>query len=538
MSKDTKLTPQHQELVDELLKNLEKGTGLWKQGWVNSSAPVSFHSNKRYRGINNLFLAINAANRGYKDNRWLTYKQIEENGWKFKRDANGNSLGKDAGVTVEYYALIDKTTNQPLDRSIFVGLTEDQIDAYCKENVVPVRKDYKVFNADIVEGIPAKEEKEQVVNVKEAEELLDYWSNNEAKIFHDSNEAYYDLKTDTIHVPNKDDFVSTYEYYLTIMHEMAHSTGHKSRMAREMGRVTVEKYAMEELKAEIASMFLGQEYNVPFSSKGIKNNAAYIQDWISLIKNQPKLIFTTIKEADDISRFVVDKKKIHDASKKPFYYSEESFTSKEGKEYKTYFYVTDLGKVDFLNRYPYPKEEQGKLEELLNAKKEQINKTGKIEKVSFEDLQVKAKEKKEEVKALFIKPSEIVKRACSENVVKNRGIETLKRAEDLEIIEKVLSTRNGDKFKRLYAGEDLYGSKEKNDRCLMGRIACYTEDNNQMVRLFKSSFLYDASYKDSYYLAIANKAKSVIQSTKRIENIKEKELEDEKEYTRTKAKAN
>ena len=89
-----KLTPQRKALVDMVLKNLENGKGLWEQGWADMGVPVSAATGKRYRGINNLFLSLIAMERGYTDNRWATYHQIEERGWGFKKDEEGKSRGK------------------------------------------------------------------------------------------------------------------------------------------------------------------------------------------------------------------------------------------------------------------------------------------------------------------------------------------------------------------------------------------------------------------------------------------------------------
>lgn len=79
MSENSKLTAQQQALVDQVLKNLEEGAGLWKQGWVVTGAPQSATTGKRYRGLNNFFLTLAAMREGYKDNRWATFHQIQEN---------------------------------------------------------------------------------------------------------------------------------------------------------------------------------------------------------------------------------------------------------------------------------------------------------------------------------------------------------------------------------------------------------------------------------------------------------------------------
>lgn len=96
-----KLTPQRQRLFDSIMSNLETNNSLWRQGWRVSGAPVSAITGKRYSGVNRLFLSAATMEHGYSDNRWLTYKQMGEKGWEFKRDAEGKSMGKNAGVSIE-----------------------------------------------------------------------------------------------------------------------------------------------------------------------------------------------------------------------------------------------------------------------------------------------------------------------------------------------------------------------------------------------------------------------------------------------------
>ena len=79
-----KLTPQRKQLVDKVMENLEKGNLFWTQGWVSSGAPESAITGKKYRGINNLFLSLIAMSENYGDNRWATFKQMEEKGWTFQ----------------------------------------------------------------------------------------------------------------------------------------------------------------------------------------------------------------------------------------------------------------------------------------------------------------------------------------------------------------------------------------------------------------------------------------------------------------------
>ena len=95
-----KLTPQRKQLVDQVRANLEKGNLFWTQGWVAAGAPESAVTGKKYRGINNLYLSLVAMAENYGDNRWATFRQMEEKGWTFKKDEEGHTLGKGKSVSV------------------------------------------------------------------------------------------------------------------------------------------------------------------------------------------------------------------------------------------------------------------------------------------------------------------------------------------------------------------------------------------------------------------------------------------------------
>ena len=179
-----KLSPQRKKIADMLLANLESGAGVWKQGWRSGGAPENAITGKQYRGVNNLFLLLVSMERGYKDNRWLTFNQMKAREWSFKTDDTGRSLGKNAGVPVEFFDLWDRETHNKFDRTVLDGLSADERQTYMDENVYPIRRYYTVFNADLIDGIPAKEERvlDESAKTERAERMISNWSENESKI--------------------------------------------------------------------------------------------------------------------------------------------------------------------------------------------------------------------------------------------------------------------------------------------------------------------------------------------------------------------
>lgn len=340
-----KLTKQRQMLVDMVLAKLESGTQQWESGWLASRPPQSAVTGKSYRGMNALFLMLVANQEHYTDYRWVTFKQMMDRDWTFKTDEEGNSVGKGKGVPIEFFELIDKRTGERFNREDLDGMTKDEQEEYIQKNVYPLRKSYFVFNGDLIEGIPALEKYEHDPNerVERAEQLIEYWNAREAQIFYGGHEAYYSPTTDTICVPKREQFETLQTFYLTLLHEIGHSTGHSSRLNREMDvNRRSDSYAIEELRAEFASIFLAQDLEIPISSR-LDNNSAYIDGWRKKIKTDPNVLFTAIADADKISKYIFSKEKTQEKAFEPYAIIADENEFGE-TEYKLYM-IADNGQV-------------------------------------------------------------------------------------------------------------------------------------------------------------------------------------------------
>ena len=535
-----KLTPQRQRLVDTIIANLENNHSLWRQGWRVTGAPVSAITGKRYNGVNRLFLSAATMERGYSDNRWLTYNQMQEKGWDFKRDEEGNSLGKKAGVSIEYFSLYDKSTKQTFDRSALDGMTEAEKDDYMDENVIALRKYYCVFNGDVIEGIPEREKHEvdQSGKNSRAEGILQYWNDNEAKIIYGGSEAFYRPSTDKIHLPERNDFVDMPEFYSTALHEVGHSTGHEARLNRDLsGGFGSDKYAEEELRAEIASMFIEQDLEIETSEKHIENNSAYIQAWHDKIKEDPNILFRAIADAEKICKFVMAKESEIKKDTEPYAIIEDEGED-GGKVYKVRM-CAEHGQTQFaLSGYPFRSKEAlmsefGKMQELpFWADKE-------FQEVTLDELEAESKKRADEQEAkaerlkqieeepsdVFIPPSEVAAEVAGEAAVigtvaaveiTGRGIESLTRMDDREVYDKASKTKHGDKFLALFNGEKVLGTEEQNERSLMARLAMHTGENTeQLLRIFRASGQFREDKPNAYYEKMAKEEMQFVAGLKK-----------------------
>ena len=524
-----KLTPQRKQLVDQVLANLEKGNLFWTQGWVAAGAPESAVTGKKYRGINNLYLSLVAMAENYGDNRWATFRQMEEKGWTFKKDEEGHTLGKGKSVSVEYYEMRDKETKRRFDRSVLDGMTFDEQREYMDKNVYWLRKFYRVFNCSLMDGVPAKEMPTIDVNdrIEKAEAILEYWNANESKIVYGGSQAFYRPSTDEVHLPEREKFKSTQSFYDTAFHEIGHSTGHESRLNRDLsGGFGSQSYAMEELRAEIASIFMEQDLGIEPSEDRLQNNAAYIQSWKDEIKENPNALFTAIADADKIARYVSRKEQAYRQTKDVEYYAIVEETNAYSEQVYRCYICDEEGKVKPLINYGFA--DRDALEKELDKIKElDLWKDKTFEEVGIEALKAKSEEKEkagkveQEKSTEYIRPSELVAAEVAAKALPvsmdGRGLESLTRMSDRETLSRAETYYGKDgKFSDLYHGKNVLKSEEESEYGLMVRLAMFCGgDQDRLLRVFRSSGQYREEKPNAYYEKMAENSLKFISDTKR-----------------------
>ena len=524
-----KLTPQRKQLLDQVLANLEKGNLFWTQGWVAAGAPESAVTGKKYRGIINLYLSLVAMAENYGDNRWATFRQMEEKGWTFKKDEEGHTLGKGKSVSVEYYEMRDKETKRRFDRSVLDGMTFDEQREYMDKNVYWLRKFYRVFNCSLMDGVPAKEMPMIDVNdrIEKAEAILDYWNANESKIVYGGSQAFYRPSTDEVHLPEREKFKSTQSFYDTAFHEIGHSTGHESRLNRDLSSgFGSQSYAMEELRAEIASIFMAQDLGIEPSEDRLQNNAAYIQSWKDEIKENPNALFTAIADADKIARYVSSKEQAYRQTKDVEYYAIVEETNAYSEQVYRCYICDEEGKVKPLINYGFA--DKDALEKELDKIKElDLWKDKSFEEVGIEALKAKSEEKEkagkveQEKSTEYIRPSELVAAEVAAKALPvsmdGRGLESLTRMSDRETLSRAETYYGKDgKFSDLYHGKNVLKSEEESEYGLMVRLAMFCGgDQDRLLRVFRSSGQYREEKPNAYYEKMAENSLKFISDTKR-----------------------
>lgn len=286
--------PYYEQIANKLIKQLEDGTAPFLHRWEPGEdlMPYNPFSGTRYKGAN----VVNLILEGRGDPRWMTYKQALDNDAQVRRG--------EKAVAIQYWKFYDEKTAKDKDGRVVL----DDDGKPKKERFYLDRPRVfwaYVFNAEQVDGLPALEinplTEKQIFERNERCELV--LRNSDVPITNRGNNAYYSRHSDSITLPRRELFVSESAYYATAMHELGHATGHPSRLNREMGDgFGSEKYAREELRAEIASLMIGDELTIGHDPG---NHASYIAGWIAVLKNDPKEILRASRDAEHIAEVVI-----------------------------------------------------------------------------------------------------------------------------------------------------------------------------------------------------------------------------------------
>ncbi len=287
----------YQIITDRILAQLEQGVVPWHQPWANvtdEEAAINYVTRKPYSLINQFLLGV--------PGEYLTFKQVNKLGGTVKKGAK-------AGMVVYYSTqTTKKQTKINEDGSEETVLT-------VKEYSIPILRGYYVFHIKDTVGIPSKIKTEElsaeptIQPIERAESIVNGYLNREPalKFSNDktTNIACYYPSADAVSVPMLSQYSTPEEYYATTFHELVHSTGHESRCNRTLGTsFASENYSREELVAEIGSAMICNSIKIE-CDKAFKNSIAYLQSWLSALKNDKKMIVWAASRAEKAVKYII-----------------------------------------------------------------------------------------------------------------------------------------------------------------------------------------------------------------------------------------
>lgn len=275
----------YEMVTERIINQLEQGVIPWEKPWTGiKSGAYNRVSKKSYSLLNQMLLKH--------DGEYATYKQ-----WA---DLGGHVRKGEKSEIVVFWKI------QPVE--------ETKEDGTKEVKQIPLLRYFNVFHISQVDGVEplSKDKLKDIKPIEKAESILhDYWNREGIEIEHTaSDDAYYSPSRDLIHLPLFEQFKDANEYYNTAFHESVHSTMKESRCNREedrKGKLVAfgsNEYSKEELVAEIGSANLMNILGIE-SDKSFRNSTAYIQGWLSKLRNDVKFIVSASGKAEKAVDYIL-----------------------------------------------------------------------------------------------------------------------------------------------------------------------------------------------------------------------------------------
>ena len=259
------------EVTSRIIEQLEHNIIPWQKPWISSGSAISRATGKPYSLLNQMILG--------KPGEYLTFAQCQKEGGKIRKGEKSSMI-------------------------VFWKFIEQEDEETHEKKQVPFLRYFSVFHIDQCEGLEAKHVQSLPAiakpDVKADSIIADYLQRSGVKLIHqEGDRAFYRPSTDSITLPLMAQFKEVAEYYSTAFHELTHSTGHQNRLDRlsKTAFFGSEAYSKEELIAELSASALVSYCGLETSSS-FRNNAAYIQNWLKVLKDDKRFIVSAAGKAE------------------------------------------------------------------------------------------------------------------------------------------------------------------------------------------------------------------------------------------------
>lgn len=275
----------YEMVTERIISQLKNGIIPWEKPWTGiRSGAFNRISKKPYSLINQIMLSH--------DGEYATFKQ-----WQ---DLGGHIRKGEKSEIIVFWKI------QPIE--------EEKEDGTKEVKQIPLLRYFNVFHISQVDGVEplSKDALNDIELIEKAENVLhNYWIRENITVEHIANDkAYYSPSRDLIHLPLFEQFKDATEYYSTAFHESVHSTMKESRCNRaeeRKGKLVAfgsGDYSKEELVAEIGSATIMNMLGIE-TDKSFRNSAAYIQNWLSVLKNDVKFIVSASSKAEKAVDYIL-----------------------------------------------------------------------------------------------------------------------------------------------------------------------------------------------------------------------------------------
>lgn len=272
----------YEAITNRIIEELEKGQIPWQKPWVSAGSCVSYATGKPYSLLNQILLG--------RAGEYATFQQIQKAGGRVRKGEKSRMV-------------------------VFWKWIEQKDEETEEVKKIPFLKYFNVFHIDQCDGLEPKWQAKPLEEYASADEaadaiIADYLSRSGVKLTNEAGDrAYYQPSTDSITLPKREQFAQTAEYYGTAFHELVHSTGHSTRLNRleKLAFFGSESYSKEELVAEIGSAALVNHVGLE-TADSFKNSAAYVQNWLTALKNDKRLIVSASGKAEKAVSLILNQK--------------------------------------------------------------------------------------------------------------------------------------------------------------------------------------------------------------------------------------
>ena len=270
-----------ERLCADLIAAMEAGVNPWRKPW---KAEQGQHRNPLsgavYSGANPLVLELAMSLRGTDLPLWCGYGQAKARGWNPRKGSKAALI-----LRPEIHKRVEVDDNG--DSAEFVWTSYKAANVFNLNDLVG-----DDITAVIDSELGSQQDRPEPERLEAAEAVLNGW---EVKPKYGGSRAFYVPSSDTICLPSPDRFESAAAFVATWCHEAVHSTGHKTRLGRDLsGRMGSTSYAREELVAELGAFLVSRRLEVDSCPE---NHAAYLSSWISMLKESPKALLKVLSDA-------------------------------------------------------------------------------------------------------------------------------------------------------------------------------------------------------------------------------------------------
>ncbi len=284
-------TSLYREITDKIIAELEAGRVPWVQPWgtVRAKASLAMLKNatthRQYSGINVLILWGAVIEHGFSAQNWLTFRQALGLGANVRKGEHGTTV-----VYADRFVPDDERQRAERDGD--------------EPSAIPFLKRFTVFNTDQCENLPpeftsAPAPVPEGLILPHAEALIRA-TGIEFRIGGDR--AYYDVLNDFVRVPPPQAYFEPINWHRTAVHELAHASGSRSRLNRDLsGSFGSKKYAYEEIVAEITSAFVCASLGIVPTVR----HADYIGSWIDVMRDNDRAVVRAASAASKAADYLL-----------------------------------------------------------------------------------------------------------------------------------------------------------------------------------------------------------------------------------------